>query len=125
ISGAGHIEANGVEPGHTQELLNDAVHARDIGSQLCKFTVSLHRLKRCGDNGEWRAQLMGGVRSKFALHGEALLEPVKGTVDGGNERREFAGKIMLRQTNGGRAWADCSGHFGDVSDRFKSTANDI
>jgi len=66
--------------GFVQELLDESVHASDIGLEFRQFSVALHRVERSGNDGQRRAQLVRRICSELALHGEALLEPIQGSV---------------------------------------------
>ena len=67
-----------------EELLDKPVHACDVGLERRQLLAVLHGVKRAGDDGQRRTQLMGRVRGKFPLHCKSLRESIERAVDGGN-----------------------------------------
>jgi hypothetical protein len=108
IDSPGHIKRNRIETRDPQQLLHDPVHARDIGPQFGQFLVALHRVEHGGDDGKRRAQLVGGIGGDFALNRESLLQPVECAIDGGDERRDFGGQVLVRQADVGRRRSRCA-----------------
>src|SRR5262249_2272548 len=58
-----NAEHDGIQPGDAKELLDEPVHARDVGPQFLELAVSIHRLESRGNDRERRAKLMGGIDS--------------------------------------------------------------
>ena len=49
------------------------------------------------EDGERRAQLVGGIGGELALAAEALIQAIEGAVDGGDQRLQLARQSLLRQ----------------------------
>ena len=108
--GLGHFEGEGgeirllrglhrqrFELGHLEQLLHQAAHAGHILAQRRRDGAITQRVEMGGENGQRRAELMGGIGREVPLGPEALVEAIEGGVDRPHQRRQLARQVGERQ----------------------------
>ena len=70
------------------------------------MTIALERVEASGDDSQRCSQLMRRVGGEAALHQKSLLQPLKGLIDGDDERERLGRHIRLRQAQRDRGRPD-------------------
>ena len=108
--GLGHLEGEGREIGalrglhrerfqlgHLEQLLHQAAHAGDILAQRRRDSAIAQRVEMGGEDGQRRAQLMGGIGGEVALRPETLVEAIEGGIDRPHQRCQLPRQAVERQ----------------------------
>ena len=74
------VYGDAVQPGDTQQLINEPVHAGYIGLQFCKLAVPFHDVERASNDGKGRTQFVRGVRGELSLKSKALLKTIERSI---------------------------------------------
>ena len=83
--------------GHLQQLLHQAAHAGHILAQRRRDSAVAQRVEMGGEDGQRRAQLMGGIGGEVALGTETLVEAIEGGIDRPHQRCQLPRQAVERQ----------------------------
>jgi len=105
----GDVECHTVETRHTQQLIDQPIHARNVLPQLCEIAVAFDAIEFCRDDRERRPELVRRIRGEPALHDETVLESVKRPVHSPDQRDDLGGQVIGRQPHRYRTRIDYGG----------------
>ena len=94
-----------------------------IAAQIVLEARLLGRVEARAENGDRRAQLMGGVGREAALPRDAGVEPSQRAIDGLDERNDLRRHALQRQTLMQRVHVDARRLGGDGVQRTQAPAH--
>src|SRR5215471_4358988 len=116
LDGFADIQHDCVQPGDTQQLLNQSIHASDVGLEFDEIAISLHILECSVYDRKRRPQFVSRIRSELPLDCEALVDAVECAVDRGHQ-----GAISLgRSLSGSRIDIVCGPIAAAISDTSRT-----
>ncbi len=69
VDAIGDIESNRIKSGNSKKLIDEPIHAGDIGFDLCNLYVLIDGIESRGDDRERRAKLVGCICGELVVEG--------------------------------------------------------